>query len=268
MKKLLTISLVMLTLCSCSVTNETELAEAEENTSVTELADTVTDAVTKHNTESEISHIIEDSYSAADKALLDVPFYDQSEYPTGCELVSASMLLAYHDFYTTPAALIDDGHIQTSTIHIAGDTKYGADPNKVFIGSPYDENSYGCYAGAIKNCLESYLPYGYTVADLSGTSLADICRKYIDAEIPVLVWASIDMRETYQKYSSSWIIEETGERFQWISGEHCLVLTGYDDSFYYFNDPLNDKNTAYKRTLAEKRYEELGMQALAVINIT
>lgn len=257
---------MMITLCSCSVTNETEITEAGEITSAVKLTESAVSTDAENNAESAGGRLPENNLQRDTAVLLDVPFYDQSEYPTGCELVSASMLLAYYDFYTTPAKLIDEGHIKTSTIHTIGDTKYGSDPNKVFIGSPYDKNSYGCYSGAIKSCLESYLPYGYEVSDLSGTSLESICSEYIDAEIPVLIWASMGMRETYMKGSSSWIIEDTDERFQWISGEHCLVLTGYDDSFYYFNDPLDGKDTAYERALVEKRYEELGEQALAVIN--
>lgn len=240
MKKILALSLAVLILCFCIVKKDTERPKAGEITSVVNRTDS--------------------------GVLLDVPFCDQREYPTGCELVSTTMVLAYYGFQTTPAELINDGHIKTSSVYYRNNVKYGSDPNKVFIGSPYDPGSYGCYSGAIKICLESYLPHGYDTADISGMSLEDICREYIDAEIPVLIWASMDMRETYQKESSSWIIEDTGERFQWISCEHCLVLTGYDERFYYFNDPLNNKNTAYDRAVSEKRYEELGKQAIAVIH--
>ena len=266
MKKVLALSFVMLAFCSCSVIKKAEISQSGEITSIAVYKDTAITTSNKKNVIKEESRCNEKNSQRGAGVLLNVPFYDQNEYPTGCELVSASMLLAYYGFYTTPAELIDDGHIEISSIYILDDKKYGSDPNKAFIGSPYDENSYGCYSGAIKSCFESYLPYEYAVSDLSGMSLDDICREYIDNDIPVLIWASMYMRETYLNDSSSWIVNDTGEHFQWISNEHCLVLVGYDESFYYFNDPLNDKNTAYERVLAEKRYEELGKQALTVIN--
>ena len=197
--------------------------------------------------------------------LINVPYYSQEEYPTGCELVSASMLLGYYGFETTAGELIEKGHIRTSVITEIDGIRYGGDPDKVFIGSPYDENSYGCWSGAVISCLESYLPKECEVSDLSGKSLAELCTEYIENDIPVLVWASIDMRETYKNESSSWIIDDTGETFQWISREHCMVLVGYDDEYYWFNDPYNGNGVVpYEKKLAEQRYRELGKQAVAI----
>lgn len=216
-----------------------------------------------------VDNIIEYNEEGGD-LLLNVPYYSQEEYPTGCELVSASMLLGYYGFETNAGALVNEGYIQTSVIREIDGIKYGGDPNSVFIGSPYDENSYGCYSGAIKSCLESFLQESaYEVADVSGKELTELCDEYIDKGIPVLVWASINMCETYKKESNSWIIETTGEVFQWISGEHCMVLVGCDEEFFWFNDPYNGNGlVSYKKELAEKRYSELGRQALVVIEKT
>lgn len=200
------------------------------------------------------------------KLLINVPYYSQEEYPTGCELVSASMLLGYYGFETTAGELIEKGHIKTSVLTEIDGVRYGGDPDKVFIGSPYDENSYGCWSGAVISCLESYLPKEYSVSDLSGQSLEELCEEYIKNGIPVLVWASIDMRETYINESSSWIIKDTGEAFQWISREHCMVLVGYDEEYYWFNDPYSGNGVVpYEKNLAEQRYRELGKQAVAIM---
>lgn len=197
--------------------------------------------------------------------IIDVPYYSQEDYPTGCELVSASMLLGYYGFETTAGELIEKGYIKTSVITEVDGIRYGGDPDKVFIGSPYDENSYGCWSGAVISCLESYLPNEYKVSDLSGQSLEELCDEYIENGIPVLVWASINMRETYKSESGSWIIEDTGETFQWISREHCMVLVGYDDKCYWFNDPYSGNGVVpYEKKLAEQRYRELGKQAVAI----
>ena len=48
--------------------------------------------------------------------------------------------------------------------------------------------------------------------------------------------------------------------------QHCLLLVGWDEEFYYFNDPNQDVGvTGYEKAVAEQRYLEMGSQALAVL---
>ena len=88
------------------------------------------------------------------KKLIKVPYIDQTkEWPTGCESVSAVMLLQYlgmdisveqfADFYLEKTPLFEkDGKL------------YGGDPRRVFVGNPADDQSMGCYAPVIKKALE------------------------------------------------------------------------------------------------------------------
>lgn len=63
----------------------------------------------------------------------------------------------------------------------------------------------------------------------------------------------------------SWIVEDSGKTFQWIAGEHCLVLVGYDKDHYYFNDPYESNGLkAFKKGLVEDRFQALGRQAVVV----
>lgn len=200
------------------------------------------------------------------RKVLDVPYYSQEDYPTGCELVSSSMLLAYYGFDTTAGDLIDGGYIAESAFYEVEGIRYGGNPQKQFIGSPYDASSYGCYSGAIMNMLSKYLSgTGYTPLETTGAALSQLCTDYINNGIPVLVWASIDMKETYVNESNTWVIEDTGESFTWRSNEHCLVLVGYDDFNYYFNDPMNGKSYTYEKKLSEQRHSELGKQSIVLI---
>ena len=65
---------------------------------------------------------------------------------------------------------------------------------------------------------------------------------------------------------TSWILENGEGWFSWKSGEHCLVLVGYDDNYYYFNDPYSAEQVVrWDRQLAQIRYEELGSQALVIV---
>ena len=43
---------------------------------------------------------------------------------------------------------------------------------------------------------------------------------------------------------------------------HCLVLVGYNDSGYFFNDPLQSKNFYYSKSSVTAAYNALGRQAV------
>ena len=54
-----------------------------------------------------------------------------------------------------------------------------------------------------------------------------------------------------------------GTAFTWTAGEHCLVLTGYDNNSYFFNDPLSPYGgISYPKKLVKERYAEMGRQAI------
>ena len=198
--------------------------------------------------------------------LIDAPYISQDSYPTGCELVSTSMLLKYYGFEVSALELADKNYIELAPLEKADDgTIYCADPNKAFIGDPHHKDGFGCYSGAIINALSLYLSENYfDVADLSGISLNDLCMEYIDFGEPVLVWATINMMPSEKRQKNSWIIKESGEEFYWLSNEHCMLLVGYDDENFYFHDPQRGAAVPYARDKAQQRYEELGCQAVTI----
>lgn len=81
-----------------------------------------------------------------------------------------------------------------------------------------------------------------------------LLREYIDQGMPVIFWACINMREPV--IGPEWKLTETGETFTWISNEHCMLLIGYDEEGYYFNDPYDNNGIIrYERTLVEDRHQ-------------
>lgn len=65
----------------------------------------------------------------------------------------------------------------------------------------------------------------------------------------VFTWTSYDKKETYT----------------YPKDEHVVVLTGYDEDYYYINDPLkNEKNIKVKKAQLEKSYDSLGRQSVAI----
>ena len=205
------------------------------------------------------------------EVVIKVPFYSQKDYPTGCELVSTSMLLAKYGIRIKADEIVTKGYLKAKKVYLdARADPYGPDPNMYFVGEPTEDDGYGCYSGAIVSALKKIVPKDkYKVVDLTGQELEDICREYIDKGIPVLYWGSLQMQPLYYDVVNHWYIESgkrKGEEFRWISNEHCMVLVGHNRDNYIFNDPSVDKACAeYIRPIVEKRFIELGRMAVAIV---
>ncbi|MCM1226774.1 MAG: C39 family peptidase [Clostridium sp.] len=196
------------------------------------------------------------------KVLLDTPYVSQSGFPTGCESASAVMLLKDAGYSVSIADFIDDA-LDIGWLYEKNGKLYGPDPNVSFIGNPRSSNGYGCYAPVITNALNRILGNGDQAVNITGTSMSQLISGYIDKGIPVAVWATIGM--IGMEYTTEWTVPETGELFTWKSNEHCLVLVGYDDKYYYMNDPYNGKGLCkYLRSVVEDRYAVMGYQAVVI----
>ena len=155
---------------------------------------------------------------------IDVPYINQSvKYPTGCESVSTVMLLHYLGYDITV-----DEFIEKKLEKIDSKKKtagcMGLTCGQYFVGSPYDPDSYGCYAPVICKALEKTIGREYDVIDETGAELSELTEKYIDQDMPVILWACINMREPVD--GPYWQLYGTGKEFKWISNEHCMLLCG------------------------------------------
>ena len=188
------------------------------------------------------------------KNIIATPYINQTpKYPTGCESVSAVMLLQYLGYSITPEEFIDI-YLEKKEFEKKEGILYGPDPNKYFCGSPYDENSFGCYATVLKRAIEKVVKEDYLVIDETDTDLEELKREYLDQGIPVIFWACIKMREPI--VGPSWVLFETEEEFTWISNEHCMLLVGYDNEGYYFQDPDENRGLMhYEKKLVENRHK-------------
>lgn len=218
----------------------------------------------KLNNELEGHKINEQQSSKSDKRI-SVPYISQAgEYPTGCEVVSTSMLLKYYGYDISVDEFIDD-YLESSFLEEVNGKLYGPNPNEAFVGDPRSVYSYGCYAPVIVNSLNKILRKEHWVKNTTGSEFSELIENYIDKEIPVLVWTSLNLLPT--ELGAEWYLGESGEKFQWISNEHCMVLVGYDKDKYYFNDPYEGNGVVgYDKNLVEKRFKELGDQSVVILN--
>ncbi len=198
---------------------------------------------------------------------IEVPYISQKGLlPTGCELVSALMLLQFYDCDVTIDEVVE---ATPSKYPVTKEGKAcGPHPEDAFIGSPHDETSFGCFAPVITDMMNGFLPEDLKAKDISGMPLEEIALTYLPQGKPVLVWGTINMLESFENLG--WYLEDengnpTDEWYDWRANEHCMVLVGYDETHYYVNDPYGSKGTvSYKRSLMEERYEEIGAYAVVV----
>lgn len=200
-----------------------------------------------------------------DEKIITVPYISQENLlPTGCEIVSTIMLLKFYD-YTVSVNDFVDRYLTKQDLQVHSDGQlYGPHPSSAFIGSPYRGDGLGCYAPVILNSLNQILSDRDTATDLTGTPIDTLIDRFIKNDTPVLIWASMNMMPL--KNGCQWIIEDTGEEFTWLSGEHCLVLVGYDEDNYYFNDPYHSNGLkGYDKETVRQRYMQMGQQSLAIL---
>ena len=195
---------------------------------------------------------------------IDVPYLDQSQAaPTGCESVSAVMLLNWLGVDISIREFIDR-YLDKADFQTRGGILYGPDPREAFAGDPYDPEAMGCYAPVIQRALEKLIGRDYEVIDETGTDIDTLVRRYIAGEgTPVLLWATIDLKPFVP--GPSWRLVRDGSEFTWRSNEHCMLLVGCDEKHYIFNDPWNNNGVvAYERALVRARHAEQYSQAVAI----
>ena len=208
--------------------------------------------------------------------IIDVPYSSQTDIVFGCEAVSGTMLLNYYGYEIDKKEFTDQYLIQKDWY--VGEDKiiYGPDPNSAYVGNPYIDSGlncgFGCFANATAKSIDLVLEENHRTKVTTGMNLADLVDNYIDQDIPVLVWATMDMKQSY--LSMTWTINYADEdspykvrdQYTWIAGEHCLVFVGYDEENYYFNDPYKNHGLiGYNKELVTQRFWELGKQSLVIL---
>ena len=182
------------------------------------------------------------------------------DLPTGCESTAAAMVLQYWGESVTAPEFARDWLYCSQAYYKKDGVAYGPDPHQAFCGDPFSKYAYGCYSTPIVQAINSHGTV-CRAREITGQPLSALCREYLDNGSPLLIWATMNMKET--AVGETWITPD-GKPFTWIRGEHCLALVGYDDRAYYFNDPLTGKTVGYDKAVVEQRYAALGSQAVYI----
>ncbi len=193
----------------------------------------------------------------------DVPLLEQlPDFPTGCESVSTCMVLNYYGYDISPREFIDEYLPKNDNFIHKNGLCYGPDPNEYFAGNPESDRSYGCMAPVIATALNYFFKGTEWGCITECGTIAELCEEYICKDIPVIVWTSMDM--DMPRPGDIWTLSD-GSTYQWLSGEHCMVLVGYDKKYYYFNDPYTGDTLKFGKKVSEKRYAAFECQSIAII---
>lgn len=188
------------------------------------------------------------------------------QLPSGCEAVSAVMLLSAYGFSVDKEEFANA--LPWCKLEQHNGETYACHPSEAFVGSPYSEG-YGVFSNVIVKTMQEFIDKNggmFLAKNITGASEEDILN-YLNQGTPVCIWISMDLKEI--RYKNGWYLKDgnsyTDKYFKWPGGEHCVVLTDYEKNTVLVHDPLKGK-TEYNRQTFFKRYKEMGSQAVIITN--
>ncbi len=193
-----------------------------------------------------------------------VPYLNQISlgYPTGCEAVSAAMLLKYKGYDVSVQNIIDNTKNGSKKYKGQDGLWYGANPFEEFVGHPsrgLSKGSYGVFAKPIAEAMQVYA--GSRVKNISGSSENELFNQ-VSKGNPVVVWCVKNGGNLTK--GVVWNYEDGSGSFQELVGEHCAVLVGFDENYVYLNDPSAGKNVKQSRSKFISNWKTLFSQAIIV----
>ncbi len=191
----------------------------------------------------------------------------EPELPNGCETTSLAIVLQYLG-YKVDKVDLDENYLpkQDFWSGVWGEL-YGPDPNDAYPGAPGPYAlGYYCYPGVVVQMAATFIEANkgaHLAQDLTGTSARRL-RALLDEGTPVIVWCTTDLEELRTTVEFNWYIAAGDDPYYPYVNMHAMVLTGYDDEYYYFCDPL-DNHPKVERAVFEDNYIEVGRRAVALV---
>ena len=201
----------------------------------------------------------DNSVSHPPAVMLKIPLlYQMPELPRGCEVTSLAMLLLHEGIKTDKLELAKRIKKDSTPYQIKNGRIFYGNPNEGFVGKmdSFNVAGYGVYHGPIAALLDEYMP-GMAL-DLTGCEFNDLLY-YLVLKIPVWVIINITYAPLPQSAFLTWDTADGLIRITYR--EHSVLLTGYDETYIYFNDPLKGKYAAERDKFAAA-WEQMGRQAV------
>lgn len=196
-----------------------------------------------------------------DKVLIDAPIIEQfPELPRGCEVTSLAMLLQYKGIKTDKMDLAARIKKDKTPLIKKNDKVYWGNPNDGFIGDMYSYSNpgYGVYHEPIKNLADRFLPG--QIVDLTGKDF-NYLKIYLSQDIPIWIIINTTYKKLPETAFESWQTPDGELKITYK--EHSVLITGYDDKYIFFNDPISGiKNRKVLKEDFIKAWKQMGSQAI------
>ncbi|WP_394137624.1 C39 family peptidase [Cytobacillus oceanisediminis] len=199
-----------------------------------------------------------------DETLIDLPAVNQfPELPRGCEVTSLSMLLQHAGIKADKITLAKEIKKNPEPYNIENGKIYFGNPNDGFVGDmlSFDNPGLGVYHKPVKELAEKYLPG--SIRDLTGSDFTELKIHLSDGR-PVWIITNTAYKKLSDDFFQTWHTP-SGE-IQITYKEHSVLLTGYDQEYMYFNDPLTgEKNKKAPIADFEEAWVQMGRQAITYL---
>ncbi|WP_137792055.1 C39 family peptidase [Bacillus sp. E(2018)] len=190
----------------------------------------------------------------------DVPLILQKpELDRGCEVTALAMLLQHAGVEVDKMELAEKIKKDPTPYKNENGTYYYGNPNDGFVGDIYtfDKMGYGVYHEPVAELAEYYLPDN--IQDLTGKSFEDAVLKPLSTGKPVWIITNATFNKLSESEFRTWNTPSGQVKITW--NEHSVVVTGYDDQYVYFNDPLGAATKAERKGF-EVAWVQMGSQAI------
>lgn len=192
---------------------------------------------------------------------IDAPLIAQMpELPRGCEVTSLAMLLQYSGIKVSKMTLAKQIKKDPTPYRVKNGKVYFGNPNNGFVGDMYSfkRPGLGVFHGPVFQLAKRYLP---KAVDITGKGWNTV-EKYLKSGHPVWVLTTSWFRRVPDKYWRTWYTPSGPIRITYH--EHSVLVTGFDNNYVYFNDPLAViKNRHIKKISFIAGWKQYGMQAIS-----
>ncbi|GGE40550.1 hypothetical protein GCM10011391_19150 [Pullulanibacillus camelliae] len=196
------------------------------------------------------------------EAHLNVPLIKQlPELPRGCEVTSLAMLLNYAGYSVSKETLAKQVKKDPTPYKKTNGHVHFGNPNHGFVGAmdTFDKPGLGVYHGPIAELAERYM--GERVIDLTGKSFSTVLKQLAEGA-PVWIINNTLFTKLSDTYWEKWSTPEGPIEITYK--EHSVLVTGYDNQWIYFNDPLaGKKDRRIKRASFIEGWKQMGSQAIS-----
>jgi uncharacterized protein YvpB len=198
------------------------------------------------------------------QVLLDAPvIWQMPELPRGCEVTSLAMLLRHQGIQADKLTLAKEVKKNPAEYRMSNGKIFFGDPNKGFVGNmyTYTKPGLGVYHKPIAELAEKYLPG--KIKDLTGAEFQEL-KIHLSDNRPVWVIINTEYRKLDDSFFQTWHTPDGTVKI--TMKEHSVLITGYDENYVYFNDPLTgEKNKKAPMKDFMEAWVQMGRQAITYL---